>query len=161
MCGLLPRSPMPHNPGRSSGSPCLSFCGGLHHLSSGRLCRTSKTYLATSGCSDGLCTGDCAPLGAGVCGPICTGVSSTASPAGSSSPHLPRGIPPLPQPPPRWSRQQSPLPTSRITSSNTALSRPAALPAQSSPIRSPTSRLGTRAGPPNPTIWAQACWTCT
>ena len=65
--------------------PRSSVCVGLRCLSSCRLCCSSKRSWAKSGCCDGLCTGDCAPLGDGVCDPICIGVSSTASSGGSSS----------------------------------------------------------------------------
>ena len=73
--------------GQWSGSLCTSFGVDLRRLSSGRLCCSPKGFLAQSGRSDGLCVGDCAPLDAGVCGPFCTGVSSTASPQGSRSLH--------------------------------------------------------------------------
>ena len=113
MLGLLPRSlpsPIPYNPNWSSGSLRSSFCGGLRRVSSGHLRCSSTRSLAKSGCCGGFCAGGFAPLGAGVCGSICTGVSSTASPRGSSflHPSCPGGSSP---PPPRWSRQLSLLPS--------------------------------------------------
>ena len=144
-------SPCRHNSGWCASSLCLSLCGDLRRFGCGMLCCGSKRSLAKSGCCDGLCTGDRAPLGAGICDPICIGVRSTASPGGSSPLH-PVG--------PGNSPRLLLAAAASITSTNMALSCIAARPARSSPIRSPTSRLLTQTGPPNPRIWAHACWTC-
>ena len=51
MRGLMPRSLpslFPCNADRSSGTLCSSVCGGPRRLSPGRLCCSSKRYLAKS-----------------------------------------------------------------------------------------------------------------
>ena len=142
-------------------SLCSLFCGDLRCSSSGRLCCSSKRSLVNSGCCDRLCTGDCAPLGAGISGPICTRVSSTASPRGGLVPP-PFWLCGVLPPPPRWSQQQCPCPPSRCRLHHEYQPGPvmciAARPAGSSRIRSPTSWLATRAGPSNPTIGVHTCW---
>ena len=115
MRGLLPRSLpslIPYNPDLSSGSSCSLFCGDLRRLSPGHLCCSSKTSLTKSGCWGKFSAGRCIPLGVGGCGPVGTGVSSTASTWGSLSlhPSCPGGIP---FPPPRLCQQLPRLPPGR------------------------------------------------